>query len=147
MLHPDTLTALLEFLVGACPPRSGDRSLTFHQFHTDAFLYDLYARTINPHVSFNTFRKYKTWLRVRKVKTYWGMFDCHRCLRLRIVPAQLRATLDPVEQARLQEELEACQEHHALVVHQRVQYTAMRAALKPRQLLVLMDFTSANLTD
>ena len=77
-LHPDVWKELLEFLVGACPTKSGEKSVTFHQYHTDDFLFNAYKETVTTPVSFNTFLKLKEWLRVRKVKTYWGMFDCHQ---------------------------------------------------------------------
>ena len=39
-LHPEVLTETMEFLVGACPTKSGEKSVTFYQYHTDDFLFN-----------------------------------------------------------------------------------------------------------
>jgi len=79
-LDDKRITELCDFVATACPTKSGGRSVTYHQYTTDTLLYDAYRGfTVRP-VSFNTFRRVKQWMRVRRAGRYLGQFDCSRCL-------------------------------------------------------------------
>lgn len=44
-LHPQRLQLLIDFLVGACPTKSGEKSVTYHQYVNDDDLYTAYVQT------------------------------------------------------------------------------------------------------
>lgn len=110
-LHESRLGELMEFLVGACPVKSGSRSETMRQFVTDEALYEGY-RQQHPStaVCFNTFLKYKRWLRVKHAGKYLGMFDCPHCFLLHQLPSRLQG--DPGNPALLMD-LAKCKQHQA----------------------------------
>ena len=71
---------LCDFVATACPTKSGERSVTYHQFTTDALLYSAYREFTPRPVSFNTFRRVKQFMRVRRASRYLGQFDCSKCV-------------------------------------------------------------------
>src|SRR5680860_508811 len=85
-LSDDTLHAVVDSIVAACPPHRRSRSLTFTQHIGDDALYQQYKAGRPPGipaVSLHTFLRLKHWLRVRRAGKYFGQFDCWLCLRLR----------------------------------------------------------------
>src|SRR5680860_440919 len=137
-LAPQRTEQLCDFVAATCPTKSGERSVSYHQYTTDASLYSAYRTSAAAPVSFNTFRRVKQWMRVRRAGRYLGHFDCSKCVTYNIScdgADRRRGTGDAP--------LPAASHHKKL---QRQQYQQMRSHLQPRQLLVLMDFTSAFLT-
>jgi hypothetical protein len=49
---PSVLQELCDFLVAACPTKSGDRCVTYHQYVTDDSLYQAYVTSALAPVSF-----------------------------------------------------------------------------------------------
>jgi hypothetical protein len=140
-----TQAATCDFIAGACPTKSGDRHLTYHQFVTDDALYNAYKQCVAQPVSFSTFAKYKQWMRVVHEGKYLGQFDCGHCARLPKLPALITAAGAEGnfgKKVALEMEQQRCLRHSQLRETQRASYTDARAALLPRQALVLMDFTS-----
>jgi hypothetical protein len=106
---PSILTALCDFLAASCPTKSGDRSVTFHQYVSDDALYQAYATTCFPAVSFSTFYNIKQWMRVRHAGKYFGQFDCANCRRLNQLKQKQPLTMEEGQ------ELQRCEHHHQLV--------------------------------
>jgi hypothetical protein len=106
---PSVLTALCDFLSASCPTKSGDRSITYHQYISDDALYQAYSTTCFPAVSFHTFYNIKQWMRVKHAGKYLGQFDCSKCLRLKQLPSLIAAAT--AEKEKLQLELQRCQRH------------------------------------
>ena len=116
-LSDDTVRAVFDFIVAACPTKSGERSLTFHQYVTDDALYQAYV-ALTPvgqkTVCFNTFHSLKRWLRVRRSGAYFGQFDCYICLRLKQIPLLIARSQDNEEKSELGQEMQKCQRHREL---------------------------------
>ena len=74
------ISDLCDFIAAACPTKSGERSVTHHQFTTDDSLYSAYRRSTSTPVSFSCFYKIKRWMRVRCAGRYLGQFDCSKCI-------------------------------------------------------------------
>jgi hypothetical protein len=111
---PAALTQLCEFLASSCPTKSGDRSVTFHQYISDDALYQAYVTTCFPPLSFHTFSNIKQWMRVKHAGKYMGQFDCAKCLRLKQLPALIAATSSYSERMELQLEEQRCRRHEEL---------------------------------
>ena len=79
-MAPQRLEDLCDFVAAACPTKSGEKSVTYHQYITDDLLYSAYCRFTANHVSFHTFWKVKHWMRVRRAGRYLGQFDCSKCI-------------------------------------------------------------------
>ena len=69
-LEPQRVEQLCDFVAAACPTKSGERSVTYHQYITDDSLYSAYCQSTNQPVSFNTFYRIKKWMRVRRAGKY-----------------------------------------------------------------------------
>ncbi len=84
-LSEATLNHIFDFIKSNCPAKSGSPTPTLRQFINDEDLYTLYSQSLSGdlhRVCLKTFRKYKHHLKVRRVKSYWGQFDCVLCLQL-----------------------------------------------------------------
>jgi hypothetical protein len=75
-LADERVEQLCDFVAAACPTKSGERSVTYHQYTTDDSLYSAYRQSTSNPVSFNTFWRIKKWMRVRRAGRYLGQFDC-----------------------------------------------------------------------
>jgi hypothetical protein len=110
-LHPMRLQELIDYIVAACPTKSGEKSVTYHQYITDDQLYQAYHKDVSQPVCFNTLYKIKQWLRVRHCGRYFGMFDCRKCYRLYQLPTEMAADIgNPA----LIQELADCRRHQQL---------------------------------
>lgn len=112
-LSDETVLEVFRFLTAACPTKSGDRCLTFHQHLNDDALYQAYTATVSSPVSFHTFYRLKQWLRIRRSGQYFGQFDCYLCLRMKQIPvlmAQPSSNADTLQE--LSTELQQCTHHH-----------------------------------
>ena len=69
-LQPQRVEELCDFVAAACPTKSGERSVTYHQYTTDDSLYSAYRQSTDKPVSFNTFWRIKKWMRVRRAGKY-----------------------------------------------------------------------------
>jgi hypothetical protein len=78
-LSDDRVEQLCDFVATACPTKSGEKSVTYHQYTTDDSLYSAYRQSTSTPVSLNTFYKIKKWMRVRRAGRYLGQFDCSKC--------------------------------------------------------------------
>ncbi len=78
-LSDEKVDQLCTFVADVCPTKSGEKSVTYHQYITDSILYDAYCKSTPTSVSFNTFWKIKKWMRVRRAGRYHGQFDCSKC--------------------------------------------------------------------
>jgi hypothetical protein len=115
---PQVQTEACNFIASSCPTKSGERSVSFHQYVTDDALYQSYMvnhssstdSTSRP-LSFSTFCRLKRWMRVRRAGKYLGQFDCALCLRLRQVEVQLQAAKSDEERMALGQELQRCKRH------------------------------------
>ena len=96
-------------------------------------------------MSLNTFLRLKRWMRVRRAGRYFGQFDCYLCLRLKQLPQEMQRPADPTRAYNLAMELRQCERHRYIKTWQQQQYQSIRSHLQPRQLLLLMDFTSFSL--
>jgi hypothetical protein len=147
-LAPPVLQSVFEYLIGACPTKSGERATTLHQFVSDSALYAGYCKLAANPISFHTFYNIKRWMRVKRTGTYFGLFDCAKCYSLKQLPALIAAEPDYANRTRMQLELQECEKHQQRNFSQRQQYINTRAQLsknESRLLLVLMDFTSTSL--
>lgn len=79
-LADERVEQLCDFVATACPTKSGESSVTYHQFVTDTALYTSYCSSSAAPVSFNTFSRVKRWMRVRRAGRYLGQFDCSHCV-------------------------------------------------------------------
>lgn len=79
-LAPQREEELCDFVAAACPTKSGERSVTYHQYTTDDSLYSAYCQSTPTPVSFHTFWRVKRWMRVRRAGRYLGQFDCSKCI-------------------------------------------------------------------
>ena len=79
-LPDERVEQLCDFVAAACPTKSGERSVSYHQHVTDSALYSSYCSSTTTPVSFNTFWRVKHWMRVRRSGRYLGQFDCSRCI-------------------------------------------------------------------
>jgi hypothetical protein len=117
-LSDGRIAEVIDFLTAACPTKSGSRHVTYHQYLTDDALYQGYLSYTQQPVCFNTFLRLKNFLRVRKKKKYFGMFDCRDCYRRTQLPSliqQARQSNQPYENiAKLELELVRCNQHHEL---------------------------------
>ncbi len=85
-LNDDSRNGILNFIKDNCPVKSGWKYIQYRQYMNDQDLYQLYSQTVKPPlhlVCMKTFNIYKCQLNVRKVRSYWGQFDCSSCLQLR----------------------------------------------------------------
>jgi hypothetical protein len=139
-LPEERVDQLCDFVAGVCPTKSGEKSVTHHQYTTDDSLYSAYRKSIPNPVSFTTFYKIKRWMRVRRAGRYLGQFDCSKCCLFNKLQHKPELTGEEGE------EMRKCIRHRDTRLFQQQHYQSLRAALQPRQLLVLMDFTSAYLT-
>jgi hypothetical protein len=108
---PARLEQLYDFLAAACPTKSGERSVTFHQYTTDASLYAAYCQFTPRPLSFHTFYDKKRWLRVRRAGRYLGHFDCSRCVSYNKLQHKPEAQLSAEEAL----ELRRCAAHRTTV--------------------------------
>ncbi len=69
-LQPERVEQLCDFVAATCPTKSGERSVTYHQYTTDDSLYSAYCQSASAPVSFNTFYRIKKWMRVRRAGKY-----------------------------------------------------------------------------
>jgi hypothetical protein len=74
---------LCDFIAAACPTKSGEKSVSYHQYTTDTSLYSAYRSSTAAPVSLNTFLRLKRWMRVRRAGRYLGQFDCSKCITLK----------------------------------------------------------------
>lgn len=111
---PGVLQQLCDFLAASCPTKSGDRSITFHQYVNDDALYQAYATACFPAVSFHTFYNIKQWMRVRHAGKYFGQFDCSKCMRLNQLPTLIAAEQDEEKRKELQQEEQRCRHHEEI---------------------------------
>ena len=98
---------LCDFVATACPTKSGDKSVTYHQHITDDALYSAYLQSTSTPVSFNTFYKIKRWMRVRRAGRYLGQFDCSKCCMFNKLQHKADAELTGEEAA----EMRRCLRH------------------------------------
>jgi hypothetical protein len=95
-LNDDSINHVMNYLIESCPTKSGSPRLEYRQYINDNELYHGYLQSKKEGmniVCLNTFMKYKKWLRVKKVKSYWGQFDCVKCLALqRLKPKSMKMT-------------------------------------------------------
>jgi len=108
---PSVIQELMEYIINACPTKSGSRHQTFRQYITDDALYQGYLTSVAAPVSFNTFMRIKQWLRVKHAGKYFGMFDCRSCFRLQQLPSLIHAETNFAEQLKLRLELAECKKH------------------------------------
>ena len=134
------MTELCEFLAASCPTKSGEKSVTYHQYVSDDALYQAYFTTSIAPVSFSTFYNIKRWMRIKHAGKYLGQFDCAKCLQLTKLNLKSNLTMEEGQ------EQQRCRRHEDAKKMQRLQYQRLRANLLPRHLLILMDFTSVFLT-
>ena len=106
-MDPKRKADLCEFLIEACPTKSGDKAETHHQYITDQVLYNAYCKFTPKPVSFNTFHRVKQWMRVRRAGRYLGQFDCSRCILYNKLQHKPAASLTPEEAHNLRD----CQLH------------------------------------
>ena len=78
-LSDERVEQLCDFVASACPTKSGEKSVTYHQYTTDDSLYSAYCQSTSNPISFHTFYKIKRWMRVRRAGRYLGQFDCSKC--------------------------------------------------------------------
>jgi hypothetical protein len=133
---------ICEFIATACPVKSGSRSITYYQYTTDDSLYAAYRQSTSTPLSFHTFYNIKRWMHVRRAGKYFGQFDCSRCITFQKLQHIPEGELT-VEQAN---DMRGCKIHRNVRTIQQTAYQSTRFSLKKRQLLVVMDFTSALLT-
>jgi hypothetical protein len=79
-VQPSRLQQLFDFIEASCPTKSGERSVTYHQYTTDDSLSSAYCRFTPQPLSFFSFYAVKRWMRVRRTGRYLGHFDCSRCI-------------------------------------------------------------------
>lgn len=116
-LSDETVSHMFQFLTAACPTKSGERSLTFHQLVNDDSLYQAYVACTPAGIKtvcLNTFLSLKRWLRVRRSGAYFGQFDCYLCLRMKQLPLLMAKATEEAERMKLGQELQKCQHHHQL---------------------------------
>lgn len=113
-LHEGRVAELIDYLVTACPTKSGSKHVTYHQYVTDDALYQGYRGITQQPVCFNTFMKLKSFLRVRHMKKYFGMFDCRACYRRTQLPTLIQQATTYSERIKLELELDTCNQHHEL---------------------------------
>jgi hypothetical protein len=85
-LSDETINHIMNYLIDNCPTKSGSSRIEYRQYINDYELYDNYLKTKKDNmymVSISTFIRLKKWLRVKKIKSYWGQFDCILCLSLK----------------------------------------------------------------
>jgi len=104
---PARLEQLCDFVAAACPTKSGERSVSYHQYTTDASLYAAYRTSAADPVSYNTFRRVKQWMRVRRAGRYLGQFDCSKCITFNKLQHRPEAELTGEEA----QEMRKCQQH------------------------------------
>ncbi len=69
-LKPQRVEQLCDFVAATCPTKSGEKSVTYHQYTTDDSLYSAYRQSTDQPVSFNTFWRIEKWMRVRRAGKY-----------------------------------------------------------------------------
>jgi len=106
-LAPERQTDLCEYIATSCPTKSGESSVTYHQYTTDALLYSAYRQFTSTPVSFNTFHRVKQWMRVRRAGRYLGQFDCSKCVALKKLAHKPVANFTAEEE----QEYRKCQRH------------------------------------
>jgi len=85
-LPAEVILQLHNFIKENCPTKSGAPRVQYRQYVNDR---ELYANYLQSHkadiadVGYTTFLKYKKELHVKRVRTYWGQFDCAKCLQLK----------------------------------------------------------------
>jgi len=78
---PQREAELKEFIAGACPPKSGSKHKTKHQYTDNSSLYSAYRKFSAKPLSFQAFYRKKRKMRVHPAGKYFGQFDCSRCIR------------------------------------------------------------------
>jgi hypothetical protein len=96
-LAAERIEQLCDFVAMACPTKSGERSVSYHQYVTDSALYTSYCSSIAAPVSFNTFYRVKRWMRVRRAGKYLGQFDCSKCVAFHKLNLKPEAERTPEE--------------------------------------------------
>src|SRR6185312_14636665 len=84
-LNEDSKNHIINFIKENCPTKSGSPKVKYRQYINDQDLYSLYSQTIKDNirlVCFKTFNRYKREMKVKRIKSYWGQFDCVLCLQL-----------------------------------------------------------------
>lgn len=78
-----------QFFESLCPTKSGSKTLTFYQSYTDTQLYQEYVKHMEQHgieplgeKAFNTLKKQ---MPIKKINSYWGMFDCLLCYHYQLL--------------------------------------------------------------
>ena len=112
-LADERVDQLCDYVATACPTKSGERSVSYHQYITDSALYSGYCSTTRHPVSFNTFWRVKRWMRVRRAGRYLGQFDCSRCITFYKLQHKPEAERTGVEA----EELRGCILHRETDFH------------------------------
>jgi hypothetical protein len=85
-LPAEVILHLLNYIKDNCPTKSGSPRVELRQYVNDAELYQGYVASKREGIDIvclNTFIQYKHELGVKRVKSYWGQFDCAKCLALR----------------------------------------------------------------
>ena len=95
-LGDSSINNIFNFIKDNCPVKSGSNQIRYRQYMNDEDLYKLYSQTVPPNihvVCLKTFNIYKKQLNVRKVRSYWGQFDCSLCIQLtRLKPQWMQIT-------------------------------------------------------
>ena len=95
-LGDSSINNIFNFIKDNCPVKSGSNQIRYRQYMNDEDLYKLYSQTAPLNirvVCLKTFNIYKKQLNVRKVRSYWGQFDCSLCIQLRrLKPAWMQIT-------------------------------------------------------
>ena len=90
-LPVEVLLRVINYIKENCPTKSGAPRVEYRQYVNDAELFSGYLSSPKGGigvVSLNTFLKYKRELGVKRVRSYWGQFDCAKCLALRKLKPQ-----------------------------------------------------------
>jgi hypothetical protein len=85
-LPAEVILHVINYIKDNCPTKSGAPRVEYRQYVNDAELYQGYVATKRAGIDivcFNTFVKYKQQLNVKRVRSYWGQFDCAKCLAFR----------------------------------------------------------------
>lgn len=124
-LNDETINYLMNWLVENCPAKSGSDRVVYIQYKNDSLLYDDYYHSTHPPevtiVHFNTFIKYKKWLRVRRINEYFGQFDCQKCIQLKRMCPLLSLIQDEYELNKIRLKLKNSNPLKELLYH-RIEY-------------------------
>jgi hypothetical protein len=119
----EAILHLINYLKDNCPTKSGSPRVELRQYVNDAQLYQGYVASKREGIDIvclNTFIKYKHELGVKRVKSYWGQFDCAQCLALRKLKPEWMSIHDEekLNQLRLQQQKGLVRD----LLYHRVQY-------------------------